>query len=138
MTRFMLDTNIVSHLLREHPAVVARVRTVPMASLCISAITEAELQFGLAKRPGNKALHQAVHELLIRVESIAWSSTAAQTYGKARLGMMQSGKTLAPLDLLIASHALSMNALLVTNDQAISQLAGLQVQDWTLSPAAAD
>jgi tRNA(fMet)-specific endonuclease VapC len=131
--RYMLDTNIVSHLLREHPAVVARVKSVSMVSLCISAITEAELHFGLAKRPGNKPLKQAVHELLIRVESIAWSSAAAQAYGAARLGMMKSGKTLAPLDLLIASHAISLDAILVTNDQAISQLEGLQVQDWTLA-----
>lgn len=130
--RYMLDTNIVSHLLREHPAVVARVKAVPMASLCISSITEAELHFGLAKRPANKPLHRAVHELLIRIESIAWNSAAAHSYGAARLGMMQTGKTLAPLDLLIASHALSVSAVLVTNDQALHQMTGLQVQDWTL------
>jgi tRNA(fMet)-specific endonuclease VapC len=136
--RYMLDTNIVSHLLRGHPSVVARVQAVPMASLCISAITEAELYFGLAKRPANKRLHQAVHELLIRIESVAWSSAAAQAYGAARLGMVQSGKTLAPLDLLIATHAISLSAILVTNNQAISQLAGLQVQDWTTSAATAE
>jgi tRNA(fMet)-specific endonuclease VapC len=131
MTRYMLDTNIVSHLLREHPAVVQHVKAVPMASLCISAITEAELHFALAMRPGNKPLHQAVHELLLRVESMPWSGAAAKAYGAARLGMMQSGKTLAPLDLLIASHAISLDAILVTHDQAFSQLEGLQVQDWT-------
>ncbi len=130
--RYMLDTNIVSHLLREHPAVVARVKAVPMASLCISSITEAELHFGLAKRPANKPLHRVVHELLIRIESIAWNSAAANSYGAARLSMMQTGKTLAPRDLLIASHALSVSAVLVTNDQALHQMTGLQVQDWTL------
>ncbi len=129
--RYMLDTNIVSHLLREHPSVVAQVKAVPMASLCISTITEAELHFGLAKRPANKPLHRAVHELLIRIESVALGSAAAHAYGAVRLGMMQSGKTLAPLDLLIASHAISIGAILVTNDQAIKQLKGLQVQDWT-------
>lgn len=133
--RYMLDTNIVSHLLREHPAVVARVRAVPMASLCISSITEAELQFGLAKRLDNKALHQAVKELLIRVESLPWSSAAARAYGPARWRTTQSGKTIAPLDLLIASHAISMGAILVTNDQAMAQIDGLEVQDWTLAIA---
>lgn len=133
--RYMLDTNIVSHLLREHPAVVKRVKALPMAALCISAITEAELHFGLAKRPANKPLHRAVHELLIRVKSIAWNSTAAQSYGAVRLSTVQSGKTLAPLDLLIASHALSLGAILVTNDQAVHQMTGLQVQDWTLAMA---
>jgi tRNA(fMet)-specific endonuclease VapC len=131
MKRYMLDTNIVSHLLRQHPAVVQHVTSLPMASLCISSITEAELRFGLAKRLGNQDLHRAVNELLIRVESVAWGSAAAQAYGRLRVEMMTSGKTLAPLDLLIASHALSIEAVLVTNDQALRQLLGLQVQDWT-------
>lgn len=50
----MLDTNSVSHLLRAHPAMVRRVTAVPMAALCISAITEGELRYGLAKRPDAK------------------------------------------------------------------------------------
>ena len=54
MRRYMLDTNTVSHLLRAHPSVARRVVAVPMASLCISAITEGELLFGLAKRPSAK------------------------------------------------------------------------------------
>ena len=133
--RYMLDTNIVSHLLRGHALVMQRVTQLPMASLCISSITEAELQFGLAKRPGNKALHQAVKELLLRLESLPWSSAAALVYGVARWRTTQSGKTIAPLDLLIATHALSIGAVLVTNDQAIAQFGGLQVQDWTLAIA---
>ena len=135
MTRYMLDTNIVSHLLRAQSAVMARVQAVPMASLCISSITEAELQFGLAKRPNNKALHQAVKELLLRVESLPWSTEQTSIYGAARWRTTQSGKTIAPLDLLIATHALSIGAVLVTNDQALTQLGGLQVQDWTLAIA---
>lgn len=133
MMRYMLDTNIVSHMLRGHANVMQRVTQVPMASLCISSITEAELQFGLAKRPSNKALHEAVKELLIRVESMPWSTEQTTIYGVARWRTTQSGKTIAPLDLLIATHALSIGAVLVTNDQAIGQMEGLQVQDWTLT-----
>ena len=51
MTRYLLDTNMVSYLVKAHPAVSARVVAVPMASLCISSITEGGLLFGLAKRP---------------------------------------------------------------------------------------
>ena len=64
----MLDTNMVSHLLRGHPAVARRVVAAPMASLCVSAITKGELLFGLAKRPDTKRLHLAVHELLRRMD----------------------------------------------------------------------
>ena len=131
MKQYMLDTNTVSHLLRGHPAVAGRVVAVPMASLCISAITEGELLFGLAKRPAAKQLHVAVREFLLRVDVLPWDSATAEHYGTVRADMARQGKTLAPLDLLIATHALSVDAVLVTNDRAISQMADLHIEDWT-------
>lgn len=129
MKRYMLDTNTVSHLIKAHPAVTRRVVAAPMASLCISAITEGELLFGLAKRPEAKRLHAAVRELLLRLDVLPWNS--AGHYGMARAEMEGQGRTLAPLDLLIAAHALSVGAVLVTNDRAFRQVAGLQLEDWT-------
>ncbi len=131
MTRYMLDTNIVSHLLREQPAVVRHVTSTSMAALCMSAITEGELLFGLAKRPAARQLHVAVRELLRRVEILPWDSVAAECYGRVRAQLTLHGKVIAPLDLLIATHALSINAVLVTNDSAIRQMSSLQIEDWT-------
>ena len=133
MTRYMLDTNTVSHFLRSHPTVTARILEVPMASLCISAITQGELLFGLAKRPSAKALHVAVRECLRRVDILPWDSTVAEHWGPVLAGMARAGKVLAPLDMLIAAHALSESALLVTNDQAFRQMTGLKIEDWTLA-----
>jgi len=127
----MLDTNTVSHLIKEHPAVVRRVVAAPMASLCISAITEGELLFGLAKRPDAKRLHLAVRELLRRVDVLPWNTSVAERYGRVRADMARDGKVLAPLDLLIATHALAVGAVLVTNDRAFGQVAELQLEDWT-------
>jgi len=131
MIRYMLDTNTVSHLLKGHPAVARRLIAVPMTSLCISAITEGELLFGLAKRPEAKQLHVAVWEFLKRVDVLPWDSVAAEHYGIVRANMAGQGKVLSPLDLLIATHALSVDAVLVTNDQAISQMPNLHLEDWT-------
>lgn len=131
MIRYLLDTNTVSHLLKVHPAVARRVATVPMASLCISAITEGELRFGLAKRPEAKRLHLAVEELLRRVDILAWDRAAAARYGAVRADMTGRGKVLAPLDLLIATHALAVDAVLVTCDQAFDLVPGLCIEDWT-------
>ncbi|MDR1351202.1 MAG: type II toxin-antitoxin system VapC family toxin [Zoogloeaceae bacterium] len=130
MKRYMLDTNTVSHLLKEHPAVVRQVVAAPMAALCISAITEGELLFGLTKRPA-KRLHRAVSEFLRRVDALPWDSTVVEHYGIVRAGMERHGAILAPLDLLIAAHALSIRAVLVTNDRAFRQVADLHVEDWT-------
>lgn len=133
MTRYMLDTNTVSHFLRSHPTVTERIVAVPMASLCISAITQGELLFGLVKRPSAKTLHIAVREFLRRVDSLPWDNAVAENYGTARARMAQAGKVLAPLDMLIAAHALFEDAVLVTNDQAFRQMTGLKIEDWTVA-----
>jgi tRNA(fMet)-specific endonuclease VapC len=129
MIRYMLDTNMVSSLVKKHPVAAQRVRGVPMASLCISAITEGELLFGLAKRPDALRLHAAVREFLGCVDVMPWK--VAEKYAQARAKLEQQGKTLAPLDLLIASHAESLGAVLVTNDRAFQMMGSLQVEDWT-------
>jgi len=131
MKRYMLDTNTVSHLLKKHPDVTQRVVAVPMASLCISAITKGELLFGLAKRPDAKRLHAAVRELLKRVDVLPWDSATAERYGPVRADMERRGKILGPLDLLIATHALAEGTVLVTNDHAFGQVVGLHLEDWT-------
>jgi tRNA(fMet)-specific endonuclease VapC len=131
MKRYMLDTNTISYLIRGHPSVVRRVVAAPITALCISAITEGELLFGLAKRPEARRLHNAVKELLARVDVLPWDSAIASFYGDSRAGLEKQGKTLAPMDLLIASHALGMGAVLVSSDKAFSQLATLSLEDWT-------
>lgn len=130
MKRYMLDTNTVGILLREHPSVSRRVMHEPMATLCISAVTEGEMLFGVAKRPEAKRLQRAVAEFLLRVEALPWNSVAAECYGTMRADMERRGKIMAPLDLLIASHALSLGLVLVTNDASFAQMQGLDVEDW--------
>ncbi len=132
MTRYLLDTNTLSHLIKQHPTVTRRVVAAPMASLCISAITAGELYFGLAKRPDAKRLHLAVGALRKRLDVLPWDSAIAECYGAVRAAMERQGKGLGPLDLLIAAHALGVGAVLVTNDRAFSQVPGLVVEDWTL------
>ena len=131
MKRYMLDTNTVSHLIKAHPIVAQHVIALPMGSICISALTEGELLFGLAKRPEAKRLHLLVREFLRRVDVLPWQSDIAECYGKLRADLEQQGKILAPLDLLIAAHALGTGAVLVTNDRAFSQVTDLIIEDWT-------
>ena len=130
MKRFMLDTNTVSQLLKAHPSVARRVAAAPMASLCISVITECELLSGLAKRPDAKRLHIAVRQFLLRVDALQCDSPIAEWYGSLRAEMARKGKTLAPLDLLIAAHALGVGAVLVTSDRAFKQVSSLKLEDW--------
>jgi tRNA(fMet)-specific endonuclease VapC len=128
----MFDTNTVSHLLKKHPEVARRVVAVPMASLCLSVVTEGELLFGLARRPEARKLHLAVREFLQRIDVLSWDSAIAERYGTVRADMESQGRILAPLDLLIATHALGVGAILVTNDGAFGQVANLSIEDWTI------
>jgi tRNA(fMet)-specific endonuclease VapC len=132
VSQYLLDTNMVSHLLRGHPAVLQRIEAVPMASLSISAITEGELLFGLAKPPEATRLQQLVQAFLRRVDVLPWDSAAAASYGDTRAQLAAQGKVIAPLDLLIASHALSQGRVLVSNDQVFRQIDLLALEDWTV------
>ena len=131
MMQYMLDTNTVSNLIKKHPLVARRLVAVPIASLCVSAITEGELLFGLARRPEAQRLHLAVRELLRRVDVLPWDRDVAERYGSVRAELELKGKSLAPLDLQIAAHALCIGAVLVTNDRVVRQVVGLQLEDWT-------
>jgi tRNA(fMet)-specific endonuclease VapC len=131
MTRYMLDTNMVSRLVRMDSAAMTRASSVPITALCISAITESELLFGLAKRPEATRLRAAVREFLRCVDVLPWDDEVAEHYAQTRAALELQGKTLAPLDLLIAAHAKSLDAVLVTNDKAFRQMSNLRVEDWT-------
>lgn len=129
--RYMLDTNTVSHFLRWHPSVSKRITSLPMDSLCLSVISEAELRYGLARKPDAINLHKVVNEFLRRVEVLAWGSDVADHYGNLRAELESKGDSLGPLDMQIAAHAFSIGATLVSNDQAFKRVKKLKVVDWT-------
>ena len=131
MKHYMLDTNMVSHLIKKHATVMPRLEAIPMSSICVSAITEGELLFGLAKRPGSTQLRRIVHEFLLRATVLPWDSLVAEEYGSLRAELEHQGQTLAPMDLMIGAHARCVDAVLVTNDRVFTQVPNLKLEDWT-------
>ena len=129
--RYMLDTNTVSALIKGNTHVEKHLAKIPMENICISSITEAELLFGLEKKPGAVQLKRIVHEFLIRVDILAWDSHAAKAYAKLRASCVAHGTLLGNLDMLIAAHAISISANLVTQDQAFYKVKPkLLCVDW--------
>ena len=133
LAKYLLDTNTVSYLLRQNPDVTARVIRTPLANMAISAVTEAELRFGIAKRPEATRLNLAVNEMIMRFEVLPWDSAVAQVYGTLKANNQAVGKSLSDLDMQIAAHAVAVNRILVSGDAAFKQLAGLKVNDWAAS-----
>lgn len=130
-TLYLLDTNTVSHLIKRHPLATQRLLSVPMHSVCISAITAGELAFALAKRPEAVALKAAVNEFLRRVGVLPWDEAVAQTYGTLRAQLQRKGTAMSALDMQIAAHAMHFNAIMVISDNAFHQITGLKHENWS-------
>ena len=128
----MLDTNAISYLIREPDGKIAqRLAKAELSSVCISAVTEAELLYGLQKNPSATALKQLINAFLIRVTALPWTSEVAAVYAVLRADSEARGLTQGNLDLMIAAHAKAANATLVTSDKALLQLGEfLDVVNW--------
>jgi tRNA(fMet)-specific endonuclease VapC len=131
-SRVMLDTNIASYVIRAGNSVLlARLRAFPLSLVTVSAITEAELLYGLARRPEAASLKLAVESFLHHVDVAPWDSAAAAAYGVLRARLEARGTPLGNLDTLIAAHSLATNSLLITNDKALRRTPELRTEDWT-------
>jgi len=135
MSGYMLDTNIASHIVKgDRPEINKRLVFLPMTDIVISAVTEGELLYGLAKRDHPRALAERIKQLLLRVDVLPWDREAARVYGDLRASCEAKGVVLAPLDMMIAAHAVAADAVLVTRDKAFARIsAPLKVEDWTAS-----
>lgn len=129
---FLLDTNISSYVIKGNfPRVRERLLRIPIREIGVSVITEAELRFGVARVPNAEKLALAVEEFLLRVEVLAWDSTAARRYARLRAALEESSEPVGNLDLMIAAQALAVEATLVTNDRVFRRIKGLRIEDWT-------
>ena len=131
--RYMLDTNTASYIIKGEPVIIReRLRNVPMANVCISAITEAEFLRGVAKKPEAKRLPIVIKEFLLRVDILPWDSDAANTYAQLRTVCKNEGKSLGAMGILIAAHSVAVGAVLITNDKAFYNVKHhLMLEDWT-------
>ena len=100
-------------------------------TLALSCISEAELLFGLRKRPEATSLRKNFEEFRAVVRVFPWDSSVAEAYADLREYLRAAGKNLEVMDLLIASHALALRATLVTRDKAFLQITErLKVVNW--------
>jgi tRNA(fMet)-specific endonuclease VapC len=130
MALYMLDTDTVSFALRGIGEVGARLARHKASELCLSAITVAELRFGADKRRSRK-IHRAIDAFLSGVEVLAFDNSAAAKFGAIAAALAGAGEPIGQMDTLIAGHALSAGATLVTNNQRhFSKVSGLKLENW--------
>ena len=128
---WMLDTDTCSYLLREHPQqVLARLDTVARDEVALSTVVSAELRYGAARVKSRK-LAATIERWLALFVIVPWDDEAAQAYARIRAAVEAKGRPIGNLDLLIAAHALSRKATLVTNNtRHFSQVPGLRIENW--------
>ncbi len=130
--RYLLDTSICIQIIRrKSPELLARLVALPVGDVGLSAITAAELHVGVQKSrdPGRNA--EALAMFLLPLGVAAFDYAAAETYGRVRAQLENAGTPIGPLDTLIAGHALSLGATLVTdNVSEFSRVPGLRIEDW--------
>jgi tRNA(fMet)-specific endonuclease VapC len=128
---YLLDSNMISHLVRFPTGVVAgRLSEIAAEHLCTSIIVSAEVRFGVAKK-GSDDLARKVEAVLSRMTIMPCDKPADHTYATTRLELERIGLPIGPNDLLIAAHALALGATLVTaNEREFSRVPGLKVENW--------
>lgn len=132
--KYMLDTNICIYLMKHQPPQVrARFAECFVGDVVISAITLAELEFGVACSGEAQARNQAQLDSLLEDIVVApFEAGAARAYGPLRAANPERNKN--ALDKLIASHAVSLGVTLVTNNEAdFRGYAGVNVENWVNS-----
>ena len=131
MTRYLLDTNIISDLVRNPQGRAAqRLSDVGGDAVCTSIIVAAELRYGCAKN-GSKRLMRAVEAVLGEIVVLPFDVPADAAYGGIRAALELEGRPIGGNDLLIAAHASALGATLVTaNMGEFERVRGLKVENW--------
>lgn len=132
--RYLLDTNIISHMMRDANGMAAR-HFILMAQrpdspdVCTSVVVQCELLFGLTRKP-NPRLEMAYERVIQSVEVLSLDGEIAIYYARLRAELEAQGTPIGPNDTLIAAHALALDATLISGDAEFRRVPGLRVENW--------
>lgn len=129
--RYLLDTNVVSDLVR-HPQgrAAAKIAELGEDAVATSIIVAAELRYGAAKK-GSARLASQLETILGALEVLPLEAPADATYGNARVALEAAGTPIGGNDLLIAAQALALDMIVVTNNEReFERVAGLMIENW--------
>jgi tRNA(fMet)-specific endonuclease VapC len=129
---YMLDTDTCAFLLRRtSDALLQRIQSVPVVQQVISVVTYAELLYGVEVSSKKKANHAAVDALIRHLAVLEWTRDAAGHYAEIRAELKKNGAMIGANDLMIAAHARSLAAIVVTNNtRDFGRIRGLKVENW--------
>lgn len=133
-TTYLFDTNILSDMMRNPNGVASQrfqqiAKSTPDIRLCTSVVVQCELLFGLRRRT-NPRWQTHYEKVLESVEILPLTSTVVPSYASLRSTLEAAGTPIGANDLLIAAHALTLQATLVSADADFLRVPGLQLENW--------
>ena len=131
--KYLLDTNICIYIINEKPEKVLRkFEQYPVYEFGISSITHAELQYGVEKSKNKSTNQDALDEFLLPLTILPFhGKKLVACYGEIRASLESKGKTIGPLDMLIAAHALSLDLTIISNNiKEFSRIQNLKCENW--------
>ena len=132
MSLYMLDTDTCAFVLRKSsPGLLTRIQAIPLDQQCMSVVTFAELLYGVQLSTKKKANREAVDAVARHLQVLQWTPDAAEYYADIRVELRKKGQQLGANDLMIAAHARSLGAVIVTNNlKDFGRVKGLKVENW--------
>ena len=129
---YMLDTNICIYIIKQKPQnVIKRFRQAEVSEIGVSSITLSELEYGVMKSATPEKNKLALAQFIAPLEIPAYDDAAAQHYGEIRAYLERQGTPIGSLDMLIAAHALSLNSILITNNETeFKRVSNLNIENW--------
>ncbi len=130
--KYLLDTNMVSALMRGDPRVAARVSVTPREDVAISQVTAAEIEFGLRSLPASRRrrlLESQWSSISAELIRLPWSDEVSRSFGERKARLEKAGRRMSDFDLAIAVHALAHGLVLVTADRAFERIK-LSRENW--------
>jgi tRNA(fMet)-specific endonuclease VapC len=131
---FLLDTTVVSALMRADAKVGARVRECAPGDVTVPQPVVAEIEYGLARLPRSRRKTTLVERWVIVAQAIprtSWTDAVSRRYGELKAELERSGRRIDDFDLAIAAHALESGATLITsNVRHFRRVPDLEIEDW--------
>jgi tRNA(fMet)-specific endonuclease VapC len=130
--KYLLDTNICIYIIKQKPIkVLDKFKTLIPTDIAVSCITVAELRYGTYKSQQQEKNQKALNQFLLPLEIIDYDETATRYYAEIRGELEKKGIVIGAMDMLIASHAISLGITLVTNNvKEFQRIPNLTLENW--------
>jgi tRNA(fMet)-specific endonuclease VapC len=131
MLKYLLDTNIVIHVLKRRPLEVLKIFNTNASRMAISSITLSELIYGAEKSPNVDQNLESIEEFISHLEVLPYDPKASQHYGQIKAALERKGEIIGENDIHIAAHAISQGLILVTNNlREFKRVTNLALENW--------